>query len=237
MAGVRFNAIKFISKHFKGFKQALAVICVIYVLLVLPKVAMPLLSQIFYDNILSGSNADWAVPFFIACVFVVLFEFLVRMVESNNWKMQLRMTINATSELLWHTLHLPLDFFHDKFAGDVATRVTYPSDVSQQLTRKLLPLISEVILIVVYLFFMIKYSLYLSCFAIAHIFLTIFILRKVNRRRVALNKNMQQEIGRLQGFTSSSISNIEAIKGAGAEKGFFQAVFSYSECIHRLRDP
>lgn len=222
MAKGEFNAIKYISKHFKGFSQALVTVCIIYILLVLPKVAMPLLDQVFVDNIISGMNQNWTTAFFLISIFVVLFELAVRIMESNNWKIQLRMTINATTEMLWHTLHLPLSFFHDKYAGDIASRVSMASDVSQQMIRKMIPVLSEVILVVVYLFFMIKYNMVLSIFAIVQIVLNIVIMRKLNKKRSALNKEMQLENGKLQGFTTSSISNIEAIKGAGAEYGFFQ---------------
>jgi len=221
MARLKFNAFKFILDHFKGIRSALVVICIVYILLVLPKIAMPLLSQVFLDNIITNKNSDWTTTFFIMCVFFVLFELIVRIIESGNIKMQLRMTVNATSELLWHTLHLPMSFFYNQFAGDIASRMAHPSDISGQLTRKLIPVISEVILIVVYLVFMLRYSLFLSGFAILHIILTILILKRVHKGRVSLNKKMQVEIGKLQGFTSSSISNIEAIKGAGASGGFF----------------
>lgn len=222
MEGVKFHTLRFINKHFKGFKEALVVIIAVYSLLILPKVADPILSQIYLDNILPGINPDWTAYFFLFCLLFLVFETVLRIIEAMNWKIQLRMTVNATTQLLWHTLHLPLSFFHDNFAGDVAAKMGHPSNVSNQIIQKLLRTISEAMITAVYLVFMIKYSFYLSIFAIIHIFLSIYILRRVNKRRVSVNKKMQKEMDLLQGFTSSSISNIEAIKGAGAEYGFFQ---------------
>lgn len=222
MAGINFNVFKFLSEHYKGFRNSLVVTCTIYVLLILPKIAMPLLSQVFLDNIISGVNPGWTDSFFIICIFVVVFELFLRFVEAGVWKMQLRMTVNATSELLWHTMHLPLDFFHDKYAGDLAQKMSHPSDIAQKMTGSIIPVISEIILAVVYLFFMIAYSLPLTCFALVHIVVSIIILRVANKSRVASNTIMQKAQGTLQGFTTSSISNIEAIKGAGAETGFFR---------------
>lgn len=220
MAKVGFNTAKFIKKHFKGLKQALVVVSVIAILLILPKIAAPLLKQIFVDNIISGLNPEWAVAFMCFASFIVLFEFVTRLIESNTWKIQLRMTISATTELIWHLLRLPMDYFHDKYAGDLAYKSSFPSDISNLLINKLIPVIQEFILIVVYLFFMIRYNLYLTAFAIIHIFLSIVILRVVAKKRKRLNKEMDGSMGELQGFTTSCIENIEAIKGCGAEYGF-----------------
>lgn len=222
MARVRFNTLKFLRKHYRGLSQGLVGVFIISVLLTLPKVATSLQRQIFVDNIISGTNPDWATGFFILGLFLLLFEFVLRIYDDEMWQTTLRISINATSELLWHILHLPMSFFHDKYAGDLASKVSMPSEVAQQVMKKVVPVISEFILLFVYLFFMIKYNMVLALFAVVHILLNIGILRSMNKRRVDMNKQMQNEIDNLQGFTTSSISNIEAIKGAGAESGFFQ---------------
>ena len=222
MARVRFNTLKFLRKHYRGLSQGLVGVFIISVLLTLPKVATSLQRQIFVDNIISGTNPDWATGFFILGLFLLLFEFVLRIYDDKMWQTTLRISINATSELLWHILHLPMSFFHDKYAGDLASKVSMPSEVAQQVMKKVVPVISEFILLFVYLFFMIKYNMVLALFAVVHILLNIGILRSMNKRRVDMNKQMQNEMDNLQGFTTSSISNIEAIKGAGAESGFFQ---------------
>lgn len=222
MARVRFNTLKFLRKHYRGLSQGLVGVFIISVLLTLPKVATSLQRQIFVDNIISGTNPDWATGFFILGLFLLLFEFVLRIYDDEMWQTTLRISINATSELLWHILHLPMSFFHDKYAGDLASKVSMPSEVAQQVMKKVVPVISEFILLFVYLFFMIKYNMVLALFAVVHILLNIGILRSMNKRRVDMNKQMQNEMDNLQGFTTSSISNIEAIKGAGAESGFFQ---------------
>lgn len=222
MARVRFNTLKFLRKHYRGLSQGLVGVFIISVLLTLPKVATSLQRQIFVDNIISGTNPDWATGFFILGLFLLLFEFVLRIYDDEMWQTTLRISINATSELLWHILHLPMSFFHDKYAGDLASKVSMPSEVAQQVMKKVVPVISEFILLFVYLFFMFKYNMVLALFAVVHILLNIGILRSMNKRRVGMNKLMQNEMDNLQGFTTSSINNIEAIKGAGAESGFFQ---------------
>lgn len=222
MGKVKFNAVKFISEHFLGFKEAMIGVLFCYFLLIFPRIATPLLSQIFLDNILSGKNTEWVSSFFLMVVIVLIFEILIRAIETSTWKKRMRMTINASTELLWHTLHLPMNYFHDHYAGGVASEMSSPTTITTLMLGKMVQIVSETILIVVYLLFMIRYNIVLSLFAIAHILLSIYVLRKVNGKRVHLNQEMEDEVANLHGFTSASICNIEAIKGSGAEYGFFQ---------------
>ena len=74
---------------------------------------------------------------------------------------------------------------------------------------------------------MIRYSLLLSVFAIIHIFLSIFMLFTLRRSRVQASREMQSETGRLQGFTTAAISNIDAIKGSSAESHIFHQWSDY----------
>lgn len=222
MGKVKFNAVKFISEHFLGFKEAMIGVLLCYFLLIFPRIATPLLSQVFLDNILSGKNTEWVNSFFLMVLIVLIFEVLIRFVETSTWKKRMRMTINASTELLWHTLHLPMNYFHDHYAGGVASEMASPATITTLMLGKMVQIISETILIAVYLLFMIKYSVVLSLFSIAHILFSIYVLRKVNSKRVYLNQEMEDESANLHGFTSASICNIEAIKGSGAEYGFFQ---------------
>ena len=222
MGKVKFNAVKFISEHFLGFKEAMIGVLLCYFLLIFPRIATPLLSQVFLDNILSGKNSEWVNSFFLMVLIVLIFEISIRAIETSTWKKRMRMTINASTELLWHTLHLPMNYFHDHYAGGVASEMASPTTITSLMLGKMVQIVSETILIVVYLLFMIRYSIVLSLFAIAHILLSIYVLRKVNGKRVHLNQEMEDESANLHGFTSASICNIEAIKGSGAEYGFFQ---------------
>lgn len=222
MGRVKFNAVKFISEHFLGFKEAMIGVLLCYFLLIFPRIATPLLSQVFLDNILSGKNSEWVNSFFLMVIIVLIFEILIRAIETSTWKKRMRMTINASTELLWHTLHLPMNYFHGHYAGGVASEMASPTTITTLMLGKMVQIVSETILIVVYVLFMIRYSVVLSLFAIAHILLSIYVLRKVNGKRVHLNQEMEDESSNLHGFTSASICNIEAIKGSGAEYGFFQ---------------
>lgn len=221
--------VDFLSKHLKGFNETVALVGCVTLLLVVPKVAYPVISQVLMDNVLTGLNPEWAVPLFIFATVLVMMEILLRYIASGSWKYRLRMSMTASSEMFWHSIRLPVGFFHDKFIGDLVSRLHYPAKISSLITVYFASAFSDIILVIFYLFFMIKYSLFLSLFAIVHIILNIYLLKVLHKESVASSRNMQKEIGRLQGFTTVTISNIDAIKGSTSEQMYFRkwsALFS-----------
>ncbi|MBQ0024442.1 MAG: ATP-binding cassette domain-containing protein [Bacteroidales bacterium] len=219
---VRSGTFAFLSKHMQGFDEAVMLVGAVSLLLIIPKVASPVITQILVDNVLPGLNPEWAGPLIAFATLIVCIEVALRFLEATSWRHRLRMSITSANELFWHTLRLPVGYFHDKYAGDLVSRIYYGKTISKKVIDNLLWAAGDMVLIVFYLFFMIKYSLFLSLFAILHIILNIVILRLIHKKRVAASRKMQSEIGNLQGFTTAAINNIDAIKGATAEQDYFR---------------
>lgn len=221
--GKRVNGtISFISKHMQGFNDAVVLIGFISLLLVIPKVASPIITQILVDNVLTGLNPEWAKPLILFALVVVTMEVLLRIINCTAWRNRLQMSISSSSEMFWHTLRLPVGFFQNRYAGDIASRINYGSQISTKLIDNLLWAAGDIFLVIFYLFFMIRYSLVLSLFAIFHIILNIVIVRVIHKDRVKASREKQKELGNLQGITTATINNIDAIKGSNAEQQCFE---------------
>ena len=227
------GTLNFLSKHMQGFNDAVMLVGFVSILLIVPKVASPIIIQILVDNVLSGLNPEWAVPLIIFATVLTVMEVALRTIEASSWKNRLNMSVTSASEMFWHTLRLPIGYFHDKYAGDLTSRMYYGKSVSKKVIDNLLWAAGDMVLIVFYLFFMIKYSLLLSVFAIIHIILNIVILRVIRSKRVNASRDMQKEIGSLQGFTTAAINNIDAIKGSTAEQDYFR---KWSEHFTRMQN-
>lgn len=232
--GKRVNGtLGFLSRHMQGFNDAVMLVGFVSILLIVPKVASPIIIQILVDNVLSGLNPEWAVPLIIFATVLTVMEVALRTIEASSWKNRLNMSVTSASEMFWHTLRLPIGYFHDKYAGELTSRMYYGKSVSKKVIDNLLWAAGDMVLIVFYLFFMIKYSLLLSVFAIIHIILNIVILRVIRSKRVDASRAMQKEIGSLQGFTTAAINNIDAIKGSTAEQDYFR---KWSEHFTRMQN-
>ncbi|MCQ2158945.1 MAG: ATP-binding cassette domain-containing protein [Bacteroidales bacterium] len=219
---VKEGTFAFLSKHLKGFNDALRLFGIITVLLIFSKVGSPIISQILVDNILPGLNPEWTGTLIAFCILLTIVEVILRLMEAGSWRNRLTMSVSSASEVFWHSLRLPVRFYNDKYVGDMVTRVSYGRSIAENVVNNICTIMSDIVLVAFYLFFMIKYNLMLSLFAIAHILLNFFILRMVRKQRVEASRGEQAGIGNLQGFTTAAVNNIDAIKGATAEQDYFQ---------------
>lgn len=214
------SVISFLSQHFTGFHSMVGIMLAVAFLCLISKVASPILTQVLVDNVLSGLNPEWGQSLILIYAGVVLFELLLRIPEVMTWRQRMAMIVSSKSEFFWHALRLPVSYYSDKYAGDIAARINYSGQIVTILNRIFL-LGGDVFLIAIYLYFMIKYSLFLSVFAIINIVVNLLLVKYVHKKQVRSNKAMQKGADQLQGFTSSGIANIEAIKGSSGEKYFF----------------
>jgi len=211
------GTFSFVLEHFEGFRSMLVIMSVISILTALSKVASPIISQILVDNVLSGISPQWGLSLITIAGALCLFTILSSIPDIMTWRQNMSMSISSKSQYFWHALRLPVSFYSDKYAGDIAGRLNYSSEIVNNLKRIFL-LAGDASLIVIYLFFMIKYSAVLSIFAIFHIIISLSVVRLTRPAMVRSRATMQNELDILQGFTSSGIENIDAIKGASGEK-------------------
>lgn len=102
----------FIRRRLKGTAAAFFFTLVMGILTAFVGLVTPLFSQVFMDNILSGKNPDWFVPFIIAMGGMVLFNFLLLTIQGiYKRRFSGNMAIEANANFFWHVLRLPIDFF------------------------------------------------------------------------------------------------------------------------------
>ena len=57
--------------------------------------------------------------------------------QSYLLRLETRMAVTSSSRFLWHVLRLPVEFFSQRFAGDIGSRVGINDRVAQLLSRDL----------------------------------------------------------------------------------------------------
>lgn len=197
-------------------------------------IAMPILSQVFSDNIITGKNPEWLHGFLIIFAFLILYQFVLNWMDGYKInRSRARLSVIANSEFMWHVLRLPVQFFSQRYIGDLVQRQMTNESIPMILVQDLAPIMVNVMLLVIYLFFMIKYSLILTIIAIASALLNLWCMKVIASRQTDLNRIAVKDNGKLYGITMSSLKNIESIKSAGAEDAFFQRWSGfYSTMLH-----
>ena len=131
------------------------------------------------------------------------------------------MAIEANATFVWHVLRLPVEFFSQRFVGDIASRQQSNESIAATLIGQLAPILMNVCLLVFYLTIMINYSIILTTVGITAVLLNMLMLKIISKKRVNISRVMQRDAGKLSGITMAGFEMIETIKAAGAENGFF----------------
>lgn len=219
---------EFAKKKLMGTAPAFAFVILTGVLTAGIGMITPLFSRIFMDNILSGKNPEWLMPFISAMVITLVFQFIVSCIEGVYWlKIRGKLAIEANASFMWQVLRLPMEFFSHRFAGDIASRQASNENIASTLIGKLAPVFMNILLLVFYLTIMVNYSILLSAVGIAAAVVNIVVLRLVSKKRVNMSRILQRDGGKLSGITMSGFEMIETIKASGAEGGFFERWAGY----------
>jgi ABC-type bacteriocin/lantibiotic exporter with double-glycine peptidase domain len=117
-------------------------------------------------------------------------------------RLETKLAISTSGKFFWHVLGLPIEFFTQRYAGDIGSRVAINDEVASLLSGELATALLNFVLIAFYAVLMLHYDVLLTVIGIVIAMLNILALRFVSRRRVDANQKLQQEHAKLIGLRS-----------------------------------
>ena len=217
----------------KGAGPAIAFVVLCTIIGSLLGIIQPAFSRIFYDRLLTGQNPEWFMPFMAALiVFSCLQVFIagVQMLYSN--RINARFAVVGSTSFLWKVLHLPMDFFSQRLAGDIQARQSSNAGVANALVNTFAPLSLQLIMMVFYFVVMVRYSWQLTLLGLVSIAVNMAMARVISQKRINLSRVQMRDGGKLSSATVSGIEMIETIKASGAENGFFGRWAGYQASVN-----
>ncbi|BED93135.1 MAG: NHLP family bacteriocin export ABC transporter peptidase/permease/ATPase subunit [Candidatus Paraimprobicoccus trichonymphae] len=222
------SVVAFAKKSLKGATFPFLIAIVISIILEIISMATPIFDKVFYDDILSGKRSDWLMSFLGIMLIILLIQTLVGIIKSIYWtKIEGKFAVTSSAEFMWHVLRLPLDFFSQRYIGDIASRQESTAQVALTAIQKIAPVFIDSISLVFYLFIMINYSWQLTIIGISAIIIDIFITKYTSEKVLNFQRASVPNAGKLASITYSGIENVETIKSTGAESGYFERWAGY----------
>lgn len=218
----------FIIRRMEKTIAPLVFIIITGVLLAFLNISTPLFVSIFIDNILFKKSPNWLVPILGAMGISVILTFVLTAIQSIYLlKIKAKMSITSGASFMWHIIRLPVEFYAQRFAGDIVERQNNNDDIASILCHEVVPAFLNVVMIGFYLLAMARYDLSMTFVGITIAILNIMIVRKFSKNRQNLARAVQRDFGRLSGITVSGIEIIETLKASGAETVFFEKWSGY----------
>ncbi|MNX45334.1 Toxin RTX-I translocation ATP-binding protein [compost metagenome] len=191
-------------------------------LLVVPGMALPVFTQLFVDQILVQGMHDWLRPLLLGLVMIALFKAALSQLRiAYLRRLNLKLAALHSSRFLQHLLHLPMAFYSQRYAGEVANRITMNDDVADLLSGRLASSTIDTIMIVFYGVLMLYYDPVLTGVVVASGLANLLLLQAMGSRRVEANQRLAQEAGKKAGIAMAGLQSIETLKASASEADFF----------------
>lgn len=231
--GKKKSVLEYAKKRMEGTGTVVAFVVICSLLSALIGVIQPGFSRIFLDRLLTGKNPEWFYPFMVGLVLISGIQILgsaIQTLYSN--KLNGKMAVVGNTTYLWKVLHLPMEFFSQRMAGDIQARQNENASVANQLVTTFAPLALNSVMMIFYLVVMIRYSWQLTLIGLISIVLNLFLSRIISKKRVNLTRVQMRDAGKLSAATVAGVEMIETIKASGAENGFFERWAGYQASVN-----
>ncbi len=190
-------------------------------------------SRVFMDQLLTGLNPEWRIPFFVGLSLVTAMVLTVSWIQAvYTLRLNGKMDAEGNASYMWKVLKLPMEFFSQRMAGDIQMRKASNAMIAGETVNILAPLFINSVMMIFYLVVMIRYSWILTLIGVSSVLFQLLISGYISRKRVNITRVMMRDAGKLSSATVSGIESIETIKSAGAENGFFEKWSGYQASVN-----
>ena len=232
------SVVAFARQRMKGTGEAVVFTVITTVIASLIGIIQPGFSRVFLDRLLTGVNPEWATPFLWALAGLSLVQIVIALIRAvYSARINGKIAAVGSTSFMWKVLHLPIEFFSQRMAGDIQQRKSTNASIASSLVSTFAPLVIEAVMMVFYLVVMLRYSVWLTLIGVASIIINTAVSRFISAKRVNITRVQMRDSGKLTGTTVAGIEMIETIKASGAENGFFEkwAGFQASVCLQETR--
>lgn len=198
------------------------------IFLAFPGMFLPAMSQIFIDHILLDGRSSWALSF--AAVFLGFMLFQTMWMLYRGWILRVfrnRISLQTSFDFLHHMLRLPMNFYEQRYAGDLSERVLDNHRVCDFLSGELTQLLLDVFTACFYFIYMVFNSVKLSLIGGAGV--VVFMIIVIASFAFIQNDmvKLRQDEGKLSGVVYAGLGISRTIKASGAEDGYVRKALGH----------
>ena len=227
------SMLDFARKRLVGAGAAVAFVMILSSIGSLFGIVNSFTSRIFMDRLLTGVNPEWYEPFINMMVGLAIIQIVVAWIQAvYSLKINGKMAVIGSTSYMWKVLRLPMDFFSQRQAGDIQSRLALNSTIASTFINTLAPLLINTCIVVFYLVVMLSQSVLLTLIGLAALVLNVGVSVYITNQRVNITRVQMRDMAKLASTKASGIAMIETIKSSGAENGFFEKWAGYQASVN-----
>lgn len=203
-------------------KKALYFVLSLGLCLSIVNIYVPIITQVFMDDVLTMKHRPWLFEIMLGMAIAWFLQMILHFFRS--WcllRWQGSLALRMCSRFFEHVLRLPIDFFQQRFTGDIVSRLRLGEEITTFVTGPFAQVALDFLVAVLYLVLLVIYDPLLTAFGVVftcgNLVLTYFVYQWLKEQQMRI----QLEAGRMSGLAAVGIASIESLKANGIENDFF----------------
>jgi NHLM bacteriocin system ABC transporter peptidase/ATP-binding protein len=211
-----------LRQYLDGFRVSIGIAFFIGLALVLPGLVMPWLLGRFVDEVLVARIDGVAVPLLLGLLVAAAVRAVLLGVQSRLLMETFGRAARASaSRFFSHALKLPMTFYSQRSAGEIAARVDLNERVAETISSDLAHLALDFFTASFFLVLMARLEPQLAFVVVACLAVELFAWRALARRTAEASQELSVQAGKLAGMATGGLANIESVKAGGQETALF----------------
>jgi ATP-binding cassette subfamily C protein len=182
----------------------------------------PTFQRVFMDDYLIDGQKSWVRAMLWMVLAAAVLTGILKWFEGYVLvRFSTILAVRMEGGFLWHTLRLPILYFQQRYAGELAQRATINDKVAGLLTGRFAMALVSLVTILPYGLVLFTYNWPLASIGCVFALLNLAVMRWVARAREDKNSQLLQDQGVLTGTAIAGFQAIESIKACAGEDALF----------------
>ena len=187
-------------------------------LLIGPQLAMPVFTQIYIDEVWGAGLGQWLKPMLWTMALMIGLQSIgTQLQRLASRHLSRRLDSRGAVAFEQQVLALPERFFSQRYAGDISQRVLLNREVAEFIADRLLPLLSSLALLGLYLLLTLAYSPLLGAVVCLTTALNAVVVQLSLKRQRDASLQLQQEAGKAEAVLVAALRDITMVKSTAIE--------------------
>ncbi len=217
------SVFRSLNQYLASFHGAIALAFFVGLVLVLPGLVIPYLLGRFVDEVLVEQLPGVALPLLWGLVLAALTRSALLALQARFLMDLFGRAARYSARLFFsRALALPMTFYSQRSAGEIAARVDLNERVAETISRDLATLALDLLTASFFLVLMVRMDPRLTLIVACCMALELVVWHVLARRTGEISQELSVQGGKLAGMATGGLANIESIKSGGQETALFR---------------
>ena len=219
--GSRDSLAGILRRRVAGYMLPLSAALLAGVLLLVPGVVAASFGRVFIDGVLIDGHTRWLEPLLVAMVVMAGLRAMLQYLQATTLaRTQIAMATTLSARQMWTVLHLPLGFFSQRYAGDIANRFAMVDRLAGLVSAGLMPALIGLMSLAGYGAVLFVLDPVLGGITAVSALGAMLVLSLSARGMENANRRMVSDESRLQSVTVQGIAMADDFRASGTEGMF-----------------